>query len=51
MKYRLNVKVTKRKWMIGIVEYETYLDAQIRKEELRLIGIESIIVNHLGGKI
>lgn len=51
MKYRLKVKVTKKMWKLGIVEYDTYLDAQIRQEELRLVGIKSIIVDHLGGKI
>lgn len=50
MKYRLKVKQG-RKWRIGIVEYNTFLEAQIRQEELRLIGITSKIVNNLGGEI
>lgn len=49
--YRLKVKISSRRWKTGINTYETYLEAQIRQEELRLIGIKSIIVNGLGGQI
>lgn len=40
--YRLRLK-DKRTWRIGRIVYETYLDAQIRQEELRLKGIKSVI--------
>lgn len=49
--YRLKVRVNRNTWKIGIVLYDTYLDAQIRQEELRLIGIKSIIVDHIGSTI
>ncbi len=49
--YRLKVKVNKTKWMTGIIEYNNYLNAQIRQEELRLAGIKSIIINSDGSKI
>ena len=49
--YRLKVKVNKTNWKIGINKYDDYLDAQIRQEELRLIGIKSIIINSDGSKI
>lgn len=49
--YRLKVKVNKSNWKLGIVEYNNYLDAQIRQEELRLVGIKSTIVNSDGSKI
>lgn len=49
--YRLKVMVNKRNWKIGINLYDTYLDAQIRQEELRLIGIKSIIIDKNGSKI
>ena len=48
--FRLKVKVGK-KWVIGKVLYNTYLDAQIRQEELRLIGAKSIVVDKNGGRI
>lgn len=51
MKYRLNVKVNKRMWKLGIVVYNTILEAQIRQEELRLVGITSKIVDEFGGKL
>lgn len=51
MKYRLNVKVNKRMWKLGIVVYNTILEAQIRQEELRLIGITSKVVDEFGGKL
>lgn len=49
--YRLKVKVNKKTWKIGMNIYDSYLDAQIRQEELRLIGIRSIIINSDGSKI
>lgn len=45
MKYRLKVKVKRNLWKNGIVIYDTYLEAQIRQEELRLKGITSKIVD------
>lgn len=51
MKYRLNVKINKRMWKLGIVVYNTILEAQIRQEELRLVGITSKIVDEFGGKL
>lgn len=48
MKYRLNVKVTRNRWKLGIVVYNSYLEAQIRQEELRLIGISSKVVDEFG---
>lgn len=46
--YRLKVKIGKQ-WRLGLVTYKTYLDAQIRQEELKLIGTKSIIVDKNGG--
>ena len=42
--YRLKVKVSKRKWKMGIVDYDSFEKAEARMYELRKIGIESIIV-------
>lgn len=42
--YRLKVKVTKRKWKIGIVEYNSYEKAEKRMNELKEIGIVSTII-------
>lgn len=47
MKYRLLVKVGKS-WKHGRVVYDSYLEAQIRQEELRLAGIKSRITDELG---
>ena len=49
--YRLKVKVNKTRWMSGIITYNTYLEAQIRQEELKLVGIKSIIINSDASKI
>ena len=49
--YRLKVIVNRKSWKLGIVLYDTYLDAQVRQEELRLIGIKSIIVDNIGSTI
>lgn len=48
MKYRLKVNVC-GKWIIGRVIYDSYIEAQIRQEELRLNGIESKVVDSIGG--
>lgn len=48
--FRLKVKIGK-KWKLSLNTYETFLDAQIRQEELRLIGTKSIIVDKNGGKL
>lgn len=48
--FRLKVKIG-RKWKLSLGVYETYLDAQIRQEELRLIGAKSIIVDKNGGEL
>lgn len=50
MKYRLLVKVGKN-WKHGRVVYDSYLKAQIRQEELRLVGIKSKITDELGGEL
>ena len=50
MKYRLLVKVG-RSWKHGRVVYDSYLEAQIRQEELRLVGIKSRITDELGGEL
>lgn len=50
MKYRLLVKVGK-KWKHGKVIYNSYLEAQIRQEELRLAGIKTKITDSLGGEL
>lgn len=50
MKYRLLVKAG-RSWKYGIVVYDSYLEAQIRQEELRLIGIKSKITDEFGGEL
>lgn len=51
MKYRLNVKVSKRMWKIGLPVYNTIEEAKERQAELRMVGIDSIIVDELGGKL
>jgi len=51
MGYRLNVKVNKKVNKLGINIYGTYLEAQIRQEELQLMKITSNIVDELGGKL
>ena len=48
--FRLKVKIGK-KWKLSFNTYETFLDAQIRQEELRLLGAKSIIVDKNGGKL
>ena len=48
--FRLKVKIG-RKWKLSLNVYETYLDAQIRQEELSLIGAKSIIVDKNGGEL
>ena len=48
MKYRLKVNVC-GKWIIGRVIYNSYIEAQIRQEELRLNRIESKVVDSIGG--
>ena len=50
MKYRLKVNVCS-KWIIGRVIYNSYIEAQIRQEELRLAGIKSRITDELGGEL
>ena len=50
MKYRLLVNVG-RSWKHGRVVYDSYLEAQIRQEELRLAGIKSRITDELGGEL
>ena len=50
MKYRLKVNVC-GKWIIGRVIYNSYIEAQIRQEELRLNGIESKVVDSIGGDV
>lgn len=51
MKFRLKVQVTKKMWKTGIKVYNTIEDAKVRQEELKLVGINSIIVDELGGKL
>ena len=48
--FRLKVKIG-RKWKLSLNVYETYLHAQLRQEELRLIGAKSIIVDKNGGEL
>ena len=48
MKYRLKVNVCGKR-IIGRVVYNSYIEAQIRQEELRLNGIESKVVDSIGG--
>lgn len=50
MKYRLKV-LRGRKWVLGINEYTTYLEAQTRQLELELVGIKSRLVDHIGGEL
>lgn len=42
--YRLKLQDRNKSWRKGIVVYNSYLDAQIRQEELRLKGIKSVII-------
>lgn len=49
MKYRLKVKMSKVRWKLGIIIYDSYENAKARQDELRSIGITSIIVDDLGG--
>lgn len=51
MKFRLKVKVTKRTWKTGINVYNTIEEAKNRQAELKMTGIESIIVDEFGGKL
>lgn len=52
MKYRLKVQVSKRKWKLGMVVYNSYNEAEVRQNELRSMhGINSIIVDELGNKL
>ncbi len=41
--YRLRLRDRGNIWRTGIIVYATYLEAQIRQEELRLKGIKSVI--------
>lgn len=49
--YRLKVKVNKRFWKLGINEYATIDEALSRKNELKQLGIISIIVNFDGSNL
>lgn len=49
--YRLKVKVNKRFWKLGINEYATIDEALSRKNELKQLGIISIIVNSDSSKL
>ena len=51
MKYRLKVKMSKRMWKLGINTYDTIEEARMRQAEMKLVGIDSVIVNELGNKI
>ena len=52
MKYRLLVRVGRtNEWKHVRVVYDSYLEAQIRQEELRLTGIKSRITDELGGAL
>lgn len=41
--YRLKLRDRRNTWRTGRIIYGTYLEAQIRQEELRLKGIKSVI--------
>lgn len=41
--FRLKLRDRRNTWRTGRIVYATYLDAQIRQEELRLKGIKSQI--------
>lgn len=41
--YRLRLRDRGNIWRTGRIVYGTYLDAQIRQEELRLKGIKAVI--------
>lgn len=51
MKFRLKVKVSKKMWKTGIMVYNTLEDARMRQAELKLVGIDSTIVDEFGGKL
>lgn len=51
MKFRLKVKMSKRNWKTGIVVYNTIDEAKERQTELKIVGIDSIIVDEFGGKL
>ena len=51
MKYRLKVMVSKKMWKTGLVVYNSYEEAMNRKNELKAIGINSIIVDEFGGNL
>lgn len=52
MKCRLKVKVTKKRWKLGMVIYNSYDEAEVRQKELKdKCNIDSIIVDEFGGKI
>lgn len=50
MSYRLKV-LRGKKWVLGVVEYPSYLEVQTRQLELELVGINSKIVDSIGGKV
>lgn len=49
--YKLKVKVSKRRWGLGINEYATIEDAQRRVAEMAKAGIQAIVVNSDGSKL
>lgn len=51
MKYRLKVRVSKKMWKTGLVVYNTHEEAETRRKELKIHGIESIIVDEFGGQL
>lgn len=51
MKYRLKVKYTNKVWKLGINMYDSIEKANERVNELKKVGIKSIVVDELGGKL
>ena len=49
----LYIKLVKagKSWKHGRLVYDSYLEAQLRQEELRLAGIKSRITDELGGEL
>lgn len=49
MRYRLKVRCGKR-WILGIVEYITFKDAQDRKKKMESVGHTVKIVDNKGSE-
>ena len=49
--YRLKIKLNSKLWKLGINVYQNMQSAQVRQQQLKDLGITSIIVDHIGGEL